>query len=46
MNVATIATTACTLDNYLVLPDRSLDERISAAKAQLAGDLVILGHHY
>ena len=43
-----LATTAiaCSLENYLVLPDHSLDERISAAKGRLAGEVVILGHHY
>jgi len=34
------------LDNYLVLPDQSMDERIAAAKGQLGRDVVILGHHY
>ena len=28
--------TACTLDNYLVLPDTSLDERIQDAKARFS----------
>ena len=36
----------CRLDDYLVLPDRSMDERILAAKKQLAKEAVILGHHY
>jgi quinolinate synthase len=40
------AITACTLDNYLILPDSSLDERISAAKAYLGDDVIVLGHHY
>jgi quinolinate synthase len=34
------------LDNYLVLPDHSVDDRIAAAKERLAGEVVILGHHY
>jgi quinolinate synthase len=37
---------SCSLDNYLVLPDRSMDERIAAAKRELGGRAVILGHHY
>ncbi len=41
-----ITATACTLDNYLVLPDHSMDERIRAAKEQLGREAVILGHHY
>jgi len=36
----------CGIDSYLLMPDRTLDARIAAAKARLAGDLVILGHHY
>ena len=37
---------SCSLDNYLVLPDRSMDQRIAAAKRELSGRAVILGHHY
>jgi quinolinate synthase len=40
------ATEICSLDNYLVLPDRTMDARITAAKDALGTDLVILGHHY
>ncbi len=36
----------CDFDSYLLTPDNSLDDRIAAAKARLAGDVVILGHHY
>jgi quinolinate synthase len=36
----------CPLDNYLVLPDRSMDARITAAKRELGGRVVVLGHHY
>jgi quinolinate synthase len=36
----------CDFDNYLLVPDNSLDERIAAAKAKLGKDVVILGHHY
>jgi quinolinate synthase len=36
----------CDFDNYLLVPDNTLDERISAAKAKLGKDIVILGHHY
>jgi quinolinate synthase len=43
--VGTIAA-ACSLENYLALPDHSMDERILAAREQLGRDLVILGHHY
>jgi quinolinate synthase len=34
------------LENYLVLPDRSVDARIAAARESLGGDAVVLGHHY
>lgn len=36
----------CSLDNYLVLPDQSMDSRIAAARRELGGRAVILGHHY
>ena len=36
----------CDFDNYLLVPDNTLDERIFAAKAKLGKDVVILGHHY
>jgi quinolinate synthase len=37
---------ACSLDNYLSLPDNSMDGRIAAAREQLGTAAVILGHHY
>jgi len=37
---------ACSLENYLVLPDRTMDGRIAAARAELGRDAIILGHHY
>jgi quinolinate synthase len=36
----------CDFDSYLLVPDNTLDERITAAKAKLGKDVVILGHHY
>jgi len=36
----------CSLENYLALPDRSMDARIAAARAQLGSTTVLLGHHY
>src|SRR5437773_9014300 len=36
----------CDFASYLLVPDNSLDERITAAKARLRNDVVILGHHY
>jgi quinolinate synthase len=40
------AATVCSLENYLVLPDNTMDERIRAAREALGRDVVILGHHY
>jgi quinolinate synthase len=37
---------SCSLENYLVLPDRSMDARIAAARRELGARAVILGHHY
>jgi quinolinate synthase len=36
----------CDFDSYLLVPDTTLDERITAAKGKLGKDVVILGHHY
>jgi len=36
----------CSLENYLVLPDHTMDERIAAARKALGRECVILGHHY
>src|SRR5216684_9395088 len=38
--------TTCSLDNYLVLPDNTMDARIAAAKRTLGDSAIILGHHY
>ena len=37
---------ACPLDNYLVMPDDSMDERIATAREKLGTNAIILGHHY
>src|SRR5215831_4327490 len=37
---------SCSLENYLVLPDRSMDTRIAAARRELGGRAIVLGHHY
>jgi quinolinate synthase len=36
----------CSLENYLAMPDRSMDGRIAEARARLGATTVILGHHY
>lgn len=40
------ANETCSLENYLALPDHSMDGRIAAARAKLGATTVILGHHY
>src|SRR5215471_11200068 len=37
---------SCSLENYLVLPDHSMDARIRAARQELGARAIILGHHY
>src|SRR5260221_5348953 len=37
---------SCSLDNYLVLPDNTMDARIAAARRELGGKVIVLGHHY
>ncbi len=36
----------CSLENYLQLPDHTMDDRIAAARAKLGADVLLLGHHY
>jgi quinolinate synthase len=43
---AAAAETSCSLENYLALPDHSMDERIAAARAKLGATTILLGHHY
>lgn len=38
--------TSCSLDNYLRLPDHSMDERIRTARDKLGSTTMLLGHHY
>jgi quinolinate synthase len=37
---------ACSLENYLALPDHSMDARIAEARARLGATTILLGHHY
>jgi quinolinate synthase len=37
---------ACSLDNYLALPDHTMDERIAKARERLGATTILLGHHY
>ncbi|HWR36089.1 MAG TPA: quinolinate synthase NadA [Clostridia bacterium] len=43
---ASLSDASCSLDNYLILPDHSMDARILAAREKLGGECVVLGHHY
>ena len=40
------AGSACSLENYLALPDHTMDDRIAEARARLGATTLILGHHY
>jgi quinolinate synthase len=40
------AETSCSLENYLALPDHSMDARIAEARAHLGSTTILLGHHY
>jgi len=40
------AGSVCSLENYLALPDHTMDERIAAARARLGATTILLGHHY
>jgi quinolinate synthase len=37
---------ACSLENYLALPDHTMDGRIAETRARLGTTTLILGHHY
>jgi quinolinate synthase len=37
---------SCSLDDYLAMPDHTMDGRIAAARATLGKEALILGHHY
>jgi len=40
------AQVSCSLDDYLAMPDDSMDGRIAEARARLGKQAIILGHHY
>jgi len=37
---------SCSLENYLALPDHTMDERIREARFKLGATTLLLGHHY
>jgi quinolinate synthase len=44
--IAITGQASCSLDNYLALPDHSMDERIAEARRKLGKSTILLGHHY
>jgi quinolinate synthase len=44
--VADAAGSSCSLEDYLALPDHSMDRRIADARAKLGSTTLLLGHHY
>ncbi|MGD0939445.1 MAG: quinolinate synthase NadA [Terracidiphilus sp.] len=40
------AGSTCSLENYLALPDHTMDARIAEARARLGKTTLLLGHHY
>jgi quinolinate synthase len=43
---SSLAGESCSLENYLQLPDHSMDERIATAREKLGSSTILLGHHY
>lgn len=41
-----VAGQSCSLDDYLAMPDHSMDDRVAAARKALGASTVLLGHHY
>ena len=46
VDTAVLEGQSCSLDNYLAMPDHTMDERIAAAREKLGKTTVLLGHHY
>jgi len=44
--VAAATESTCSLENYLALPDHTMDARIAEARARLGSTTILLGHHY
>jgi quinolinate synthase len=40
------AGSSCSLEDYLALPDHSMDARIAQGRAKLGATTILLGHHY
>ena len=40
------AGSVCSLEDYLALPDHTMDARIAKARAKLGATTILLGHHY
>jgi quinolinate synthase len=46
LTAASSVESSCSLENYLALPDHSMDARIAEARARLGASTILLGHHY
>jgi quinolinate synthase len=46
LTAASSVGSSCSLENYLALPDHSMDARIGEARARLGATTILLGHHY
>jgi len=46
LTAASSVDSSCSLENYLALPDHSMDARIAEARARLGATTILLGHHY
>src|ERR1700745_4095080 len=44
--VSSVEGEACSLENYLAMPDHTMDERIAAARRKLGKSTILLGRHY
>jgi quinolinate synthase len=46
LTAASSVESSCSLENYLAMPDHSMDARIARARARLGASTILLGHHY
>jgi quinolinate synthase len=46
LTAASAVEDSCSLENYLAMPDHSMEVRIAEARARLGASTILLGHHY
>jgi quinolinate synthase len=46
VEVEEAAADSCSLENYLTLPDHTMDDRIARSRERLGKRAILLGHHY